>query len=89
MTLSTHQDIVEIVASSHDNRAVRLSNDNYATDLTDLDDQAWFWTSDWQEGEREADRDKEAGDIVQLSAEDIQRRIQDLHNVNQKKETTK
>ncbi|MBU0666354.1 MAG: AbrB/MazE/SpoVT family DNA-binding domain-containing protein [Nanoarchaeota archaeon] len=24
-------------------------------------DQAWFWTKEWQEGEREADRDLKAG----------------------------
>ena len=42
------------------------------------DDQAWFWTPSWQEGEAEADRDIAAGRVTDLSPEDIQARIREL-----------
>jgi len=29
-------------------------------------DQAWFWTKEWQEGEREADEDIKAGRVSQV-----------------------
>lgn len=36
-------------------------------------DQAWFWSADWQAGEREADREIAAGDLspVYASAEEM------------------
>lgn len=35
-------------------------------------DQRWFWTSDWQEGEREADKNIKTGNTtVHRSAEDM------------------
>ncbi len=34
-------------------------------------DQAWFWTTDWQEGEREADADIAAGRVTRMKSESI------------------
>ena len=31
--------------------------------------QAWFWTPDWQEGEREADTDRAAGRVESFGSE--------------------
>ena len=45
-----------------------------------LDDQSWFWTAEWQEGEKEADMDKKAGRIIHLSLEDIRNRMHELDN---------
>jgi hypothetical protein len=34
---------------------------NERVDALEAADQAWFWTAEWQEGEREADEDIAAG----------------------------
>ncbi len=33
-------------------------------------DQAWFWTSEWQRGEREAEADKAAGNAVRYYSDE-------------------
>ncbi len=31
------------------------------------DDQAWFWTKEWQKGEKEAERSIRKGDVIKFS----------------------
>lgn len=39
-------------------------------------DQAWFWTPEWQQGEREADEDLAAGRLVRFeSVDDMDRAL--------------
>lgn len=33
-------------------------------------DQAWFWTPEWQEGEREADAQISSGDLVRFDSDE-------------------
>ena len=42
-------------------------------------DQAWFWTEEWQEGEREADEDIRQGRVSPWY-DDVEDLIQDLHD---------
>jgi hypothetical protein len=37
------------------------------TDLVGKEDQAWFWTKEWQEGEREAEEDIKNGRVKSFS----------------------
>ncbi|MBU1486962.1 hypothetical protein KKH56_02780 [bacterium] len=39
------------------------------------DDQAWFWTPEWQAKEREADEDLRAGRYKRFKAEEVDRAI--------------
>ena len=55
----------------------------FAVYSTELDDQAWYWTAEWQAGEALADRDREAGRIIHLTPGDIQKRIDALHNAGE------
>lgn len=43
--------------------------------IVEHDDQSWYWTEEWQEGEREADADKAARRVSRAydSAEDMMR----------------
>jgi hypothetical protein len=47
----------------------RAAVEDIATALTD-GDQAWFWTPEWQDGEREADEDMAAGRSVKFRSVD-------------------
>ena len=55
----------------------------FAVHSTGPDDQAWYWTAEWQAGEALADRDREAGRIIHLTLGDIQKRIDGLHNAGE------
>ena len=51
-------------------------------------DQEYFWTKEWQEGEREADEDIKAGRVSRAYGEDdIGRFIKDLHKEAKKNAT--
>ena len=50
--------------------------------IDDEDDQSWFWTEEWQAGEREADEDLAAGRIIPLTREDIRNRRDALRKKN-------
>lgn len=54
--------------------------------IMEHDDQSWYWTEEWQEGEREADADKVAGRVSRAydSAEDMMR---DLLGNNEERRT--
>ena len=85
---TTKQDFVEITSSlGIDNQLAQwfsLSTEptteewSPQEDQEPLDDQAWFWTAEWQAGEKEADEDIRAGRVYRLTAEDIQNRIRSL-----------
>lgn len=45
--------------------------------IVEHDDQAWYWTERWQEGEREADADKAAGRITK-AFESVDELMEDL-----------
>ncbi|MBN2169084.1 MAG: AbrB/MazE/SpoVT family DNA-binding domain-containing protein [Actinobacteria bacterium] len=34
-------------------------------------EQAWFWTSEWQKGEREAEKDVKAGKTIRMKTESM------------------
>ena len=53
----------------------------------DPDDQSWFWTDSWQEGEAEAELDKAAGRVVHLTPEDIQERIRAAGDAGESQQT--
>lgn len=54
--------------------------------IVEHDDQSWYWTEEWQEGEREADADKAAGRVSRAydSAEDMMR---DLLGISEERRT--
>ena len=54
---------------------------------TDPDDQSWFWTDSWQDGEAEAELDKAAGRIIHLTPEDIQERIRAASEAGESQKT--
>ncbi|MGE0599753.1 MAG: AbrB family transcriptional regulator [Dehalococcoidia bacterium] len=56
---------------------VSLTEDGAISIAAELDpDQAWFWTEEWQKGEREADEDIAAGRVTRyLSDEDFERAL--------------
>jgi len=41
-------------------------------------DQAWWWTEEWQKGEREAERDTKEGKVKKFS--NVEELIKDLHS---------
>lgn len=75
LTSNTCERIVSVVTRSFD---YHVPESCHSTHVPDLDSQAWFWTEEWQAGERQADLDKQAGRVIRLSAQDIQQRIRKL-----------
>lgn len=60
----------EVRSLRRDEQATRASVNHLATAIAGS--QAWYWTTEWQEGEREADEDVAAGRVVQFgSIEDM------------------
>lgn len=60
----------EVRGLRRDEQATRATVNHLATAIAGS--QAWYWTTEWQEGEREADEDIAAGRVVQFgSVEDM------------------
>lgn len=43
---------------------------NFINALQNDDDQAWYWSSEWQEREQEAERDRATGDYEEFESMD-------------------
>ena len=67
-------DLVEVV---RDENSIRI----VPKQLIDKD-QAWFWTEEWQEGEREASEDIREGRISRpfKSVEELDKHLDNIHN---------
>ena len=69
------EDIVAVAQSEGENSEPRQNNASHSTD-----DQAWFWTPEWQTGEEEASLEIQQGHLSRklLSAEDIRQHLDSL-----------
>ncbi len=48
-----------------------VNRENGRLEMREIDpEQAWFWTSEWQEGEREADEDIAAGRVTRYDSDE-------------------
>ncbi|MDQ2741194.1 MAG: AbrB family transcriptional regulator [Chloroflexota bacterium] len=48
-----------------------VSRENGRLEMREIDpEQAWFWTPEWQEGEREADEDIAAGRVTRYDSDE-------------------
>ncbi len=58
---------------------VSLSTED-ADDIEESDDQEWFWTAEWQEGEEEATSEIQSGQLSQPlhSVEEIRQYLSEL-----------
>lgn len=74
MTVMANRYDIERTFTSTSGRVLRVSVSNVsstvASSVVDEDDQAWFWTSAWQEAEAEADQNLRDGDYDEFDSLD-------------------
>jgi len=75
MTFSK-KELHQLIDALHEESQLRAAH-AALTAICEASDQSWYWSEDWQEGEREADADKEMGRISEAfaSVDDLMRNL--------------
>lgn len=72
----TKKELHQLIDALHEESQLRAAH-AALTVISETSDQSWYWSEDWQEGERQADADKKTGRISEAfaSVDDLMRSL--------------